>query len=293
MVSFISVICILIELLTLIIVPISIALFYCLFNRRKGVWKAWLLGMAGFLVFHIMIRVPIMGVITNSAGFLVFERDHYILSCIVLAAVKAFVTVFVCFLAAKLLQKRLNRQQGIAAGLGYGTVNAMVLMGVPCVFDLIVAILVRMNLWASFVFKLATWIYRIWSDSILVYALADEILVSIKTEPAYAYLLDGYGSMLSMIMYIAVSLIVCYFVYKKKSIIGVLIAFVASFLAELLKGKMISYVTIIMAAGTKGAAYMVKYSLLTVITVVAIVFIILICKKWKTEEKIENNKMAE
>ena len=43
--------------------PVIVYLVYGVKNKGKGVWTAWLLGAAGFFVFQILLRSPILSVV--------------------------------------------------------------------------------------------------------------------------------------------------------------------------------------------------------------------------------------
>ncbi len=289
MVSFGPVLCLMIELLTVLIVPIVAALIYCIANSRKGVWKAYFWGVAGFLLFHVIIRVPIMGMVTNSIGFGIFEDRHYNLACILLAITMALFETVLCFIVVKILQKKINYQQGIAAGLGYGTINAIALVGVPAFVKLVSAIFISSNLWNSLMLELSMLSYNIFNDSMLIYGLTDDVYYVVRKTPAYVYLLESYGCILSMTLYIALSVLICYFAYKKKSLFGVAIAFITYFLVALIKGMSIPFMSIYMH---QWVAYALIYGLLTLIALVAVVLAVIICKKWKKNVKrtVENEK---
>ena len=60
MVSTASMIAIIITLLVTLIAPVVVWIIYGLKNKGKGVWKAFVLGAAGFVLLQMIIRMPIL-----------------------------------------------------------------------------------------------------------------------------------------------------------------------------------------------------------------------------------------
>lgn len=52
-----------------LVLPVALYLVYGIKNKGKGVWTAWLLGAAGFFVFQIVIRIPLLNLLSLNEGF--------------------------------------------------------------------------------------------------------------------------------------------------------------------------------------------------------------------------------
>ena len=219
---------IILTLLVTLILPLIIYVIYGLCNRKKGVWTAWLLGAAGFFVFQVILRMPILSSVQAIPGFVNVITDYYVLYCLVLALTAALFEVVARVLVAKILQKKLNYQRGVAAGLGHGGIEAMIIVGMTYVNNLIYAIMIKTGALRELMGSVAA--QEGFSDT---FGMLGEIEQTMVSTPAYAFYLAGYERILTMIFHVAMSLIVCWFVYKKKAFVGVLIAFVSHFLVNM------------------------------------------------------------
>jgi len=88
------------------------------------------------------------------------------------------------------------------------------------------------------------------------------------------------------------SLLVCYFVYKKKAVIGVGIAFVIHFLVDFIAPLINGMTTYAMdKILSQGAAYGIIYTFLTFMGIVSIAIIVVIGILWKREKKNEAKEL--
>ena len=74
--SNLSVIFIIITLFISLILPPAFLIVYALRNKKQGIWSAWLLGALGFFVPQILIRLPLLTRLSQSAGFAAFAQNH-------------------------------------------------------------------------------------------------------------------------------------------------------------------------------------------------------------------------
>ena len=143
MVSTASMIAIIITLFITLIAPIIVWIVYGVKNKGKGVWKALALGVAGFVLLQMIIRVPILSIVSMLPGYGTFVMEHYALYCLILAFTAALFEVVARFGVAKILQKKINYQQGVAAGLGHGGIEGILILGITYVNNLIYVIMIN------------------------------------------------------------------------------------------------------------------------------------------------------
>lgn len=280
MVSTASIIAILVTLFITLIAPIIVWIIYGVKNKGKCVWKALALGAAGFVLLQMIIRVPILNIVSMLPGFGTFVTNYYVVYCLILAFTAALFEVVARFGVAKILQKKINYQQGVAAGLGHGSIEAILLVGMTYVNNLLYAVMINTGAFDATVEATAG------ADPT---GALEAQLLAIKTAlidtPSYLYYLAGYERVLCVIFHTAMSLLVCYLVYKKKALLGVGIAFTAHFLVDfispMISGLAAPYLGSVI---TEGAAYVIIYSFLTLVAIASLVTIIMIGKKWKAEE---------
>lgn len=281
MVSTGAIIGIIVTLIITLVGPIVAAIVYSVKNKGKGVWKAWLLGAAGFFVLQILIRVPVLNILGTFPWFQRFAENQYILYCLILAMTAALFEVVARFAVAKILQKNMNYQQGVAAGLGHGGIEAIILIGMTYVNNLLYAVMINSGAFDATLAQ--TGALPVPNATELVDQL-NQIKTALIETPAYAFYLAGYERILCVLFHTAMSLLVCYMVYKKKALLGVGIAFAAHFFVDfvspVINGLATPYLGNVISQET---AYVLVYGILTAVAVGAVVVIGKICKKWKGE----------
>lgn len=279
MVSTASMIAIIITLFITLIAPVVVWIIYGVKNKGKGVWKAFVLGAAGFVLLQMIIRMPILNIVSLIPGFGTFVAEYYVVYCLILAMTAALFEVVARFGVAKILQKKINYEQGVAAGLGHGGIEAILIVGMTYINNLLYAIMINTGSFAQTIEAVAATDTTGTAEAQLL-----AIQASLVEAPSYLFYLAGYERVLTVIFHTAMSLLVCYLVYKKKAVLGVSIAFVAHFLvdfiAPLINGLATPYLGSVI---TEGTAYVIIYSFLTVVAIASFVVIVMIGKKWKKE----------
>ncbi len=284
MVSTGAVIGIVLTLIVTLLGPIVAMIVYGVKNKGKGVWKAWLLGAAGFFVLQVLIRLPILSVLGMFSWFQQFAENQYIVYCLILALTAALFEVVARFAVAKLLQKKLNYQQGVAAGLGHGGIEAIILVGMTYVNNLLYAVMINSGSFDAMVVQ--TEAMALPNAAELVEQL-NQVKTALVETPAYAFYLAGYERILCVLFHTAMSLLVCYLVSKRKALLGVGVAFAAhfavDFVSPVINGLATPYLGNVISEGT---AYVLIYGILTAVAVGAVVVIGKIRKKWNCESGI-------
>jgi len=201
--------------------------------------------------------------------------------CLILAMTAALFEVVARFAVAKILQKNMNYQQGVAAGLGHGGIEAIILIGMTYVNNLLYAVMINSGAFDATVAQ--TGALPVPNATELVEQL-NQIKTALVETPAYAFYLAGYERILCVLFHTAMSLLVCYMVYKKKALVGVGIAFAAHFFVDfvspVINGLATPYLGNVISQET---AYVFVYGILTAVAAGSVVIIGKICKKWKGE----------
>lgn len=259
-----------------LLLPVAVMIAYGVKNKGKGVWSAWFLGAAGFFVMQIVIRIPILSLLALNPAFVEFSAKHYILYCFILAFTAGLFEMAGRYVVAKLMSKRLTYTRGIAAGLGHGGIEAMLIVGMAYVNNLIYIIMINTGQFDTIVEQTAA------------LGVDTTSLVAVKTAlvstNAAIFLLAGYERILTLTFHVALSLLVCYFVSRKKDILGIVICLachcVADFVSPLINGlttpNMGSRISIT-------TAYVMVYLFLTGVAALSILAVRKVNKKWKSE----------
>lgn len=276
MVGFGSFITICITLCITLLLPIAIYVLYGIKNKGKGVWVAWLLGAAGFFVFQMMIRTPLLNILSLLPGFQEFGSRFYVLYCLLLAFTAGLFEVAGRFIVAKILIKNMTFEKGVAAGLGHGGIESIVVVGMTYVNNLIYAIMINTGAFDAMLKQAESAGAH---SQVLILEVTKNGLIN--TEPG-VFLLAGYERILTMIFHLALSLLVCYFVSQKKPWKGVLMCLGAhtmvDFIVPLVQGMSTELLGDILSTG---ASYVIIYSFLTIVAIASVLVILMLKKKFQ------------
>ncbi|MBO4981565.1 MAG: YhfC family intramembrane metalloprotease [Lachnospiraceae bacterium] len=241
-----------------LILPVIVCIVFCVKNRGKGVVAAWFLGAAGFFVFQIMIRTPILSALSLSTAFMAFAKEQYVWYCLIMAFTAGLFEVAGRYIVARILKKKQCFEKGVAAGLGHGGIEAMMIVGVTYINNLIYIIMIN------------TGSYDLMVEQTRAMNVDVSSLVALKetfltTGPGIFYL-AGYERLLTMVFQLALSLLVCYFVWKGKDLLGVLICLTlhttVDFVVPMINGRAAGYLGEPISTDT---AYLLIYGFLTLV----------------------------
>ena len=274
MVGVSTIIAVCVTLFISLVLPIVVYIMYGVKNKGKGVWTAWLLGTAGFFVFQMIIRVPILNLLSLNAGFVAFLQEHYILYCFILALTAALFEAIGRYIVAKIMSKGLTFKRSMAAGMGHGGIEAILLIGMTYINNLVYISMINTGSFDTVVTQTA----ELGADTAGLVAVKEALM----NTGAIAFYLAGYERILTMISHTALSLIVCYFVWKKKDLLGigicVAVHFLMDFISPVVNGMATGYLGNRLSVG---AAYSIIYIFLTGVAVVSIIVIKKLKRNWE------------
>lgn len=275
MVSISIIIAVCVTLCVSLILPLILYLIYGVKNRGKGVWTAWLLGAAGFFIFQNLIRLPLLNLFSASQDFLPFVSRHYILYCLLLAFTAGLFEVAGRYAAALFMRRNLTFERGFAAGLGHGGIEAMLLVGMTYVNNLILILLINTGGFDALVEQSAA----LGADTSSLIAARDTF---IGMGPLIVYL-AGYERILTMIFHVFLSLLVCFALQRGKVLRGLLLCVLfhmaADFVAPLINGMAAPYLGSILSPS---AATVLIYLFLTAVAAASVMGILYIRKRWRS-----------
>lgn len=274
-----SIVAMCVTLAIALLLPVIALIVYALKNKKQGVVGAWFLGAAGFFVTQIIIRTPILSMLSLSENFMTFVTSHYLVYVILLAVTAALFEVAGRYVSAKILSKNLTFTKGFAAGLGHGGIEAMVLIGMAYISNLLYVAMINSGAIEAVIAQTEA----MGVDTSSIYVLVDTLVET----PAYMYLLAGYERILTMICHVAMTLIVFYFMWKKQTAKGIGICVLAHTLLDgvtaIVSGLATPYLGSVIS---QNVAYVIIYVYLTVMAVVSVVVIRRIKDAWSTEAEV-------
>ena len=264
MVSITTIIACVITLLVSLVLPVAVLIGFALKNKKQGIVSAWLLGAAGFFVPQMLIRLPILTVLQSQSWFAVFAQNNLFLYSFGLAFTAGLFELAGRFAVAKLMEKRLTWKRSLAAGLGHGGIEAMLLIGMTYVNNPIYIGMINSGYYDTLIAQTAGM-----GVDVSQLELIRAQLVGMSPS---MFLLAGFERLLAMTGHLAMSVLVCYGVAHKKVGICVLMCLGIHTLIDLTAG--ISLVL------PQNIAYPIIYAILVVMAVVSVVILRKICRHW-------------
>lgn len=263
-----TIFCSIISLIVCLILPVlGLALFASKY-KKQGIVSAWLLGASGFFVTQICVRVPILMVLQAQDWFLAFSQSHLFLYAFSLAFTAGLFELAGRFAVAKLLHKNLTYRRSLAAGLGHGGIEAMLLIGVTYINNLAYIAMINAG---SF-------------DAVLAQTAAMGVDISqlelirtqlLTTAPAL-FLLGGFERILAMTAHTAMSLVVCWGVVRKKVLPSLLVCLGIHTFIDLTAG-----ISLVLPQTT---AYIIIYAILIAVAAVSLLIIREVRRRWAESE---------
>ena len=264
MISTMTIVACVITLLISLVLPVAILIGFAVKSKRQGIISAWLLGAAGFFVTQMLIRLPILTALQSQSWFMDFAQNHLFIYAFGLAFTAGLFELTGRFVVAKIMEKKLTWKRSLAAGLGHGGIEAMLLIGMTYVNNLIYIIMINSGQFDTMIVQTA-------GAGVDVSQLELIRTQLVGTAPVM-FLLAGFERLLAMTGHAAMSVLVCYGVAHKKVGICVLLCLGIHTLMDLTAG--ISMVL------PQNVAYPIIYVILSVMAVVSVVILRNLRGRW-------------
>ena len=269
--SNLSIVSIIVTLFVSFILPLAFLVGYALRHKKQGIWSAWLLGALGFFVPQILIRLPILTGLSKSAGFAAFAQNHPVAYGFGLAFTAGLFELAGRYAVARCLKKNLTCRRALAAGLGHGGIEAILITGLAYLSNVVFLVMLQTGGFEAAIAQTTA----AGGDVTPLLTAKDALM---NTHWAL-FLLAGYERLLAMTCHVTMSMMVCYGVHTNRVLpwtLGCLAVhtcmdFIASI--SLFIGKGLSLAT----------AYTMIYILLTAFAVLAVVILKNIRAHWATE----------
>ena len=253
--------------------PVVLLAVFAVKNKKQGIISAWLLGAAGFFVTQILIRVPILTVLQTQSRFVEFANSHIFAYTFTLAFTAGLFELAGRFGVAKILEKKLTWKRTLAAGLGHGGIEAMILVGMTYLNNILYIFMINSGTFDAVVSEAVA----AGVDVSALLMVKDQLFSS---TPAL-FLLGGFERILAMIGHLGMCMIVCYGVYTDKPLKGALICLGIHTLMDLTAG-----ISMLIGKGlSQTAAYVIIYAILTVMAVLSVLIIRKIRRSWRETEE--------
>lgn len=276
MVSTSSIIAICIVLAISLLVPIGSLIFMIKKYKGERTAAAWGIGALGFFVMQVIIRMPILSLLQLSSSYVEFAKNNYLLYCIILGTSAGLFEVVARIVGILIIRKKigLNMHNGIAAGLGHGGIECVVLISSTYISNLSMAVMINSGMFDNVIQQYA-------SDEATMQSLL-AVKDTLCGASPYLFYLAGYERILTMCLHVALTAVVCYFVLKKKTLVGVIIAFAAHSAADsisgILSGLSSGYLGV---TCSQTVTYILIYVFLTAVAAASVIVTVSLCKSMK------------
>ena len=247
-----------------LVLPILVLIVMGIKNKGKGIWSAWFLGTAGFFISQIVVRLPLLNILSGMASFQSFAREHYFLYALLLAFTAGLFELAGRFAAAKFLGKNRTFRRSLAAGLGHGGIESIILVGLTYINNLVYLFLIQSGAFDAMIAQTEA----MGVDSAQLVAIRDTLL----QVSAPLFLAAGVERVLTMVSHAAMSVIVCYGVAVKRPLPWMLLCLGMHTLLD----------TTVAATGffSQNIAYGIIYTCMTVMALVSIWILRKLSQRW-------------
>ena len=265
--SNLSIVSIIVTLFVSFILPLAFLVGYALRHKKQGIWSAWLLGALGFFVPQILIRLPILSGLSQSSGFAAFAQTHPALYGFGLAFTAGLFELAGRYAVARVLKKNLTYRRALAAGLGHGGIEAILITGLAYLSNVVILVMLQTGGFDAVLTQTG--------DASQLLAARDAL---VNTHWAL-FLLAGYERLLAMTCHVTMSMMVCYGVHTNR-----VLPWTLACLGMHTCMDFIASISLFIGRGlTLAAAYTIIYILLTAITILSILILKNIRARWVAE----------
>ena len=272
MISSMTLIACFVSLFVSLLLPIIAISVLSYKNKGEKLISAWALGAAGFFVTQMVVRVPILSVMQTQPWFMNFSENHGFLFAFSLAFTAGLFELAGRFVVAKLMQKTLTYKRSLAAGLGHGGIEAMILVGITYLNNILYIFMINAGTFDAVVNEAVA----AGVDVTALMQLKDQL---INTAPGL-FFLGSFERILAMICHLAMSMIVCYGVHTGKTAKCALVCLGIHTMIDLTAG-----ISLLIGKGiSQSTAYVIIYAILTVTAIVSILAIRNIRRRWQETE---------
>ncbi len=197
MVSTASLIAIVFTLLIALLLPIGLVIY--LYFKKRISWLAVLLGALVFLIFQLLTRIPLLRLIAPTAFYQNIARNPIAIGLFLGLTAGIFEEVGRYIAMRFFLKGRWQIKNGVAYGLGHGGFEALSLIGITYINNLILSILINTGQFEQAVGSSGQ---------------GPAILAALTQTPAWLFAVAGLERVFALSIQVALSLVVLFAVRR-------------------------------------------------------------------------------
>ncbi len=195
----------------LITLVLPFVIWFILARKYKGITSAIIAGMIGFYIPQIIVRFTLLQILGTLPLFVEFATNNIELYALFLGFTAAFFETVGRVLVFYFLRKKLSYKLGLGAGFGHGAIEAMYLVGLTYINNIIIAVMLNMQGIDGLIATLGS------TD------IAEQVALALTQTAPVLYLVAALERICTVFLHIALSLIICYGFTAKKLPLCILI----------------------------------------------------------------------
>jgi uncharacterized membrane protein YhfC len=192
--------------------PIVIWILFA--RKRKGVSIAVIAGAAGFFVPQMIIRLPVISLLSVLPGWVDFNENNILLSISLFAITAAlFESTGRLVVFKALLKNKLSYNSAVGAGIGHGGIESIFLIGLTYINNIVFSLLIN-------------------NDMLPDIPGMDQAVKALTQTAPELFFLAGIERVFTIFLHIALSVLLCYFIIQKRALLGFLLTTAIHFLID-------------------------------------------------------------
>ncbi len=173
-------------------------------KKTRGMSGAIIAGVLGFYIPQIVFRIPILQLLNSQTWYAEFIEQSPTLYALALGFSAALFETVGRIVVFYFLRAKLSYTFGFGVGYGHGAIEAIYLVGLTYVNNLIYAFMINVGGVPGL------------TEALGSEELAVGLIELFADTPSSAFLMAGFERIMTMVIHIALSLIICYgFIVKK------------------------------------------------------------------------------
>lgn len=251
------------------LLPLFSGVLFLSLRQKEKLTSAWLLGALGFFVPQMVVRTPLLQLLSPHLAFL--SLAHPLVYGLGLALTAALFELAGRLTVARLLKNELTFRRSLAAGMGHGGIESILIVGIAYITNLYYISLIQSGEFDSLLPLLS----QVEGAAEQMEAMRQALI----TTPWWMFLLAGLERLLTMVCHAGLSLLVCYSLHRGKALKGSLLCLGAHTAID-----SAASVTCFVGQGlSQAGAYAIIYSVLALMAALSIRTIFTIRRRWPAE----------
>lgn len=250
------------------LLPLFGGVLFLSLHRKEKLTSAWLLGALGFFVPQMVVRTPLLQLLSPHLTDL--SLAHPLVYGLGLALTAALFELMGRLMVARLLKNKLTFRRSLAAGMGHGGIESILIVGIAYITNLYYISLIQSGEFDA----LLPLLVQVEGAAEQMEAMRQALI----TTPWWMFLLAGLERLLTMVCHAGLSLLVCYSLHRGKALKGSLLCLAAHTVID-----SAASVTYFVGRGlSQTGAYAIIYSVLTLMAALS-AYTIFTIRRWPAE----------